>query len=178
MKGGSAQVTEAADSEDGPSLSLREQIELELAEVSDEDQAAPGGSDFAYMPAATSEQSRWLQLTEWTRFLAGHSLPAAARLIDFPVGYSSGLKTQSASYGDSGALPSSPTFDPVLHHILDAFDRVIQRARQSLASGKLNAFDQHRLNSFLANRTARKPLFHHLQEESYRKYVRVFQRLL
>lgn len=178
MKGGSARVTEAADSEDGPSLSLREQIELELAEVSDEDQAAPGGSDFASMPAATSEQSRWLQLTEWARFLAGHSLPAAARLIDFPVGYGSGLKTQPASYGDRGALPSLPTFDPVLHHILDAFDRVIQRARQSLASGKLNAFDQHRLNSFLANRTARKPLLHLLQEESYRKYVRVFQRLL
>lgn len=52
------------------------------------------------------------------------------------------------------------------------------RARSSLREGRLNVFDQHRLNSFVARRSSQKPLIHDLKEETYAKYTRVLKHLL
>jgi hypothetical protein len=57
--------------------------------------------------------------------------------------------------------PSSP--ETLLSILLDSLSRVITRSRISLQKGMLNAFDQHRLNSFIAGRSSRKPLIHQLQ---------------
>lgn len=55
---------------------------------------------------------------------------------------------------------------------------MITQSRSSLRDGTLNAFDQHRLNSFIAGRSSRKPLIHNLREDTYKKYSRVLQHLI
>ena len=197
--GGGMAIDDAPDiHEGGPAATLRQQIELELelAVAEAEGRTTSAATDCVAIPSGTSEQSRWLQLTEWTRFLTGHSLQAAACLLDASDDGAARAVTStrrpsppvdSKRRDDVPSLhlesPPSPSASPsssesVLAHILDALDRVVQRARQSLADGRLNTFDQHQLNSFLAGRPTRKPLLHQLQERSYDRYVRVFRKLL
>jgi hypothetical protein len=152
----------------GSELDLRSQIESNLMDIEASEAEATAARACASSVPATSELARWFQLTEWHRFLEGHSLAEAARLIDIP-----------AISEFSGATDfEDPATDMPLICILESFDRVILRARRSLADGKLNVFDQHQLNSFVPKRSAKKPLFHLLQEASYKKYIRVFWQLL
>lgn len=107
-----------------PPASLEAQVELQLTEkmrVSDE-----AASSVLQRPP---EQSAWLQTTEWVRYLQGRNLGAAAWLIALPH--------------------SSSKPEPDLIAILDSFDRLVEHARESIKQGKINAFDQQRISSFL-----------------------------
>jgi hypothetical protein len=48
----------------------------------------------------------------------------------------------------------------------------------SLLENKVNVFDRHKINSFLAYRSAARPLLHKLQEATYKKYKKVWKQLL
>ncbi|KAK3935013.1 hypothetical protein QBC46DRAFT_453791 [Diplogelasinospora grovesii] len=114
---GSTADTEAAG------FDLRFQVEAALKEIETEE--AEGGAAARGMsmlaPAPTSEQARWLQLTEWTRFLDDHPLDQVARLIDLPVG-----TTQRIVSGwTSGSQPADPVSDPPLAYILESLDRLL-----------------------------------------------------
>ena len=61
---------------------------------------------------------------------------------------------------------------------LEAFDRVIEQARNSLLEHRVNVFDQHRVNSFIPRRTSKQPLWHKLQEPTYRTYKKVWKQQL
>lgn len=109
------------------------------------------------------EQSAWLQTTEWVRYLQGRNLGAAAWLIALPH--------------------SSSKPEPDLVAILDSFDRLVEQARESIKQGKINAFDQQRINSFLrsGSRTSKasdRPLAHRLKEGTYRTYKKIWKQLL
>jgi hypothetical protein len=47
-----------------------------------------------------------------------------------------------------------------------------------MSDGRFNVFNQHRLNSFLSRRTSGKPFFHKLQDNTYKRYIRVAQKLV
>ncbi|KAJ4265120.1 hypothetical protein NW764_015764 [Fusarium oxysporum] len=113
-------------------------------------------------------QSQWLRVTEWPRFLEAHKqeLMQVAALVSLP--------NLATSY-ELGS-PGSP--ETLLSILLDSLSRVITRSRISLQNGMLNAFDQQRLNSFIAGRSSRKPLIHNLREDTYKKYIRVLQHLM
>jgi hypothetical protein len=60
---------------------------------------------------------------------------------------------------------------------------LIEQARDSVVQGKINAFDQQRINSFLrsGSRTSKasdRPLAHKLKEGTYRKYKKTWKQLL
>ncbi|KAL5344753.1 hypothetical protein ACLOAV_010150 [Pseudogymnoascus australis] len=141
-----------------PPASLEAQVELQLTEkmrVSDE-----AASTVLQLPP---EQSAWLQTTEWVRYLQGHDLGAAAWLIALPH--------------------SSSKPEPDLIAILDSFDKLVEQARKSVKQGKINAFDQQRINSFLrsGSRTSKasdRPLAHRLKEGTYRTYKKTWKQLL
>jgi len=106
-----------------PPTSLKAQVELQLAEKI---RAANTRASTVLQPPP--EQSTWLQTTKWVRYLQGYDLEAAARLI---------------------ALPHSSKPEQDLVAILDSLDRLIEQARNFVLQGKINAFDQQRINSFL-----------------------------
>jgi hypothetical protein len=108
------------------------------------------------------ELSTWLQTTEWVRYLQGHDLGAAARLT---------------------ALPDPGLPEPGLVAILDSLDRLVEQARDSIVQGRVNAFDQQRINSFLrpGSRTSKasdRPLAYKLKEGTYRQYKGTWKQLL
>lgn len=140
-----------------PPTSLEAQVELQLAEKI---RAAEARAPAVLQPPP--EQSAWLQTTEWVRYLQGHNLEAAARLIN---------------------LPRSSEPEPDLVSILDSFDRLVEQARDSVLQGKINAFDQQRINSFLrsGSRTSKasdRPLAYKLKEGTYRKYKKTWKQML
>lgn len=148
------------------SLSLEALIEENLARATSSSKNVQDAFQLQVHP--TSEQHRWLQCTEWARFLAGHSLRAAVRLLDLPMEYRS----------DDNFNAEGGQGDRVLRNILTSLARLVERARRTMSDGKLNVFDQHRLNSFLPHRTSTKPFFHQLQDKSYQKYIKVAQKMI
>ncbi|PVH76122.1 hypothetical protein DL98DRAFT_592578 [Cadophora sp. DSE1049] len=73
--------------------------------------------------------------------------------------------------------------EPDLVAILDSLDRLIEQARDSVLQGKINAFDQQRINSFLrsGSRTSKasdRPLAYKLKEGTYRTYKKAWKQLL
>jgi hypothetical protein len=145
-----------AEALEKPPLSLREQVEQALVQKL---QAA--------RPDITSrhktEVSPWLDLTQWERYFRGHNLSRVIRLLDLPSPH--------------------PLFDPDqpdnhLVLILDSFDRLIEQARESLRTDRINIFDQQRVSSFLTRRTTNFSLVHKLQEGTYNTYKKVWKQLL
>ena len=136
---------------------LEAQVEMQLAQKL---QAATAAAGSVLQPPA--EPSPWLQTTEWVRYLQGYSLPAAVELIALPH-------------------PSQP--EPDLEALLESFSCVIEQARDSILQGKVNAFDQQRINSFLrtGSRTSKasdRPLAYKLKENTYTKYKGTWKQLL
>ena len=91
-----------------------------------------------------------------------HSLQAAAELIALPH-------------------PSAP--EPELAALLEALDRLVEQARNSILQGKVNAFDQQRIGSFLrsgsrSSKASDRPLAYKLQEKTYDKYKGTWKQLL
>jgi hypothetical protein len=132
-----------------PPTLLKAQIDIQLAEKT---RAADARASTVLPPPP--KQSAWLQTMEWVWYLQGHDLDAAAQLI---------------------ALPHLPEPEPNLIAILNSLNRLIEQARDSVLQGKINAFDQQRINSFLrsGSRTSKasdRLLAHKLKEGTYKKY--------
>ncbi|KAI3571617.1 hypothetical protein IWW34DRAFT_894631 [Fusarium oxysporum f. sp. albedinis] len=120
----------------------------------------------------TSEQYRWIQFTEWGRYLAEYPLKAAARLLDLPSeeSWNSSNINGDSHYGDKNEKKLQD--ECVLQHILAALRRLVERARKTMSDSRFNVFDQQRLNSFLPRRTSGKPFYHKLQDNTYKRYTR------
>src|SRR5436190_2328083 len=136
---------------------LEDQVEQQLAQKLD---AATAAASRVLQPPA--EPSAWLQTTDWIRYLEGHNLQAAAELIALPH-------------------PSEP--EPELVALLDALDRLVEQARNSILQGKVNAFDQQRINSFLrsgsrSSKASDRPLAYKLHKNTYAKYKSTWKQLL
>lgn len=111
--------------------------------------------------AATSQRypvhvSPWIEKTGWATYLEGYPLHTVAQLLDPPSATEPGLST--------------------LHR---AFDVVVEAARaQVLEEDKINPFMLHRVNSFVAGRSYKRPLHTKLVDGTYRKYKAVWRKLL
>lgn len=104
-----------------------------------------------------TEVSPWLELTRWSTYLSGHSLPGVARL---------------------GALPVHSS-ESLLEILCESIDRLVDSAHRSVCEDRINAFDQMRINSFLQRpRAADKPLMVKLQKSTYKRYSSIWKRLL
>ncbi|KAL5585664.1 hypothetical protein FOVSG1_013356 [Fusarium oxysporum f. sp. vasinfectum] len=149
---------------------LEDIINLQLAQQENGNSAISTQTSFDInlLSPDPRHQSQWLRVTEWPRFLEPHKqeLMQVAALVSLP--------NLATSY-ELGS-PGNP--ETLLSILLDSLSRVITRSRISLQNGMLNAFDQHRLNSFIAGRSSRKPLIHNLREDTYKKYSRVLQHLM
>ena len=136
---------------------LEDQVEQQLAQKLD---TATAAASRVLQPP--TEPSAWLQTTDWIRYLEGHNLQAAAKLIALPH-------------------PSEP--EPELVALLDALDRLVEQARNSILQGKVNAFDQQRINSFLrsgsrSSKASDRPLAYKLHKNTYAKYKSTWKQLL
>jgi hypothetical protein len=140
-----------------PPVTLASQVEYQLAQKLQDQEAVTTS-----ICKAPPEPSGWLQTTEWIRYLEGHDLKLVAQLIALPY-----------SFEEEGNLIA----------LVESFDRVIEMARDSISQGKVNAFDQQRVNSFLRSqsRTSKasdRPLAYKLKEQTYKTYKGVWKRLL
>jgi hypothetical protein len=149
---------------------LEDIINLQLAQQENENSAISNqtGFNINLLSSDPRHQSQWLRVTEWPRFLEPHKqeLLQVAALVSLP------------NLAKSYELGSPGSSEILLSILLDSLSRVITRSRISLQNGTLNAFDQHRLNSFIAGRSSRKPLIHNLRADTYKKYSRVLQHLM
>lgn len=100
--------------------------------------------------------SPWLRKTGWAEYLSGNNLDAVADLLSPPC-----------PYKDSG-----------LAMLLQAFNELVEDARASILSEKVNIFALHRANSFVPGRHFKRPLLSKLQDRTYRTYKLVWQKLL
>jgi hypothetical protein len=58
---------------------------------------------------------------------------------------------------------------------------LVEQARDSVLQGKINTFDQQRINSFLRSGTSKasdRPLAYKLKEGTYRKYKKTWKQML
>jgi hypothetical protein len=65
----------------------------------------------------------------------------------------------------------------------DALNRLVEQARNSIVQGKVNAFDQQRINSFLrlgsrSSKASDRPLAYKLHKNTYATYKSTWKRLL
>ncbi|WKT54075.1 hypothetical protein QSH57_004659 [Fusarium oxysporum f. sp. vasinfectum] len=158
LHAGASSLTQAAHLAPAPAQHTQNQLQREASPI--------------------SEQYRWIQFTEWGRYLAEYPLKAAARLLDLPLeeSWNSSDMNGDSYYGDENEKKLQDEW--VLQHILAALRRLVERARKTMSDGRFNVFDQHRLNSFLPRRTSGKPFFHKLQDNTYKRYIRVVQKLI
>lgn len=147
------QLTDAPD--DTP-LSLREQVEQALTKKL----RVPKPN---VAPRHKTEVSPWLDLTQWERCLQGHKLNHVACLLQLP---------------SPGSLFDPDQPDSQLLLLLESFDRVIERARESLRTDRVNVFDQQCASSFLARRPTNFSFVHKLQVSTYTTYKKVWKKLL
>ncbi|PVH90612.1 hypothetical protein DM02DRAFT_734499 [Periconia macrospinosa] len=99
--------------------------------------------------------SLWLEKTGWITHLQGHDFRAVAELL----------------------LPPAPG-ETGLVALLQSFDALIEDARESILSEKINVFALHRVNSFVRGRPFKKPLHTKLLDKTYRNYRAVWYKLL
>lgn len=99
--------------------------------------------------------SLWLEKTGWTQFLKGQDLSTVALLL----------------------APPTPD-EPGLAALLQSFDALIETARGSVLSEKVNVFALHRVNSFIRGRHFKKPLHTKLLDGTYCQYIAVWHKLL
>ena len=80
-------------------------------------------------------------------YLEGKDLRAVARLLARPSGSKPGLSA-----------------------LLQAFDELIDQARQSILDEEVNIFALHRVNSFIPARPYKKPFQTKLLDSTYKRY--------
>ena len=112
--------------------------------------------NFISSPADSTEANPWLRQTQWDHHLRGHNPVQLAPLVDLP-------------YPD----------EPILTEFAASLDRIIEQARDSVLSQKINIFDQTAINMFNDHQTkAGHPLSTNLQEGTYARYKGVWKKLL
>ncbi|KAJ9634359.1 hypothetical protein H2199_009017 [Coniosporium tulheliwenetii] len=139
--------------------SVRDQVERQLAQKLRKAELSRVGADQTAAAKYPLHLSPWLEMTRWPGYLHGCDLEKTAQLIELPL-----------------HIPDHLDF-PLLE-LLSSFDRVIEEARNSIAHEKVNVFDQHRVNSFIRQRAAYKPILTKLQEGTYKRYKHVWKRLI
>jgi hypothetical protein len=143
-------------------LSLREKVEQDLARKL---QSVNRSQNSVVTQAHSVDVSPWLDMTRWPQYLRGHDLAALAPLVHLPP----------RQVDPQGAEAHHAMLQ---QHLIGSFDRLIELARESILTEKVNVFDQHRINSFIRRKSSDRPLFCKLQEGTYKKYKAVWQRLL
>ncbi|KAJ9634939.1 hypothetical protein H2199_008803 [Coniosporium tulheliwenetii] len=139
--------------------SVRDQVERQLAQKLRKAELSRVGADQTAAAKYPLHLSPWLEMTRWPGYLHGCDLEKTAQLIELPLHISDHL-------------------DLPLLELLSSFDRVIEEARNSIAHEKVNVFDQHRVNSFIRQHAAYKPILTKLQEGTYKRYKDVWKRLI
>ncbi|KAJ5117456.1 hypothetical protein N7448_011088 [Penicillium atrosanguineum] len=105
----------------------------------------------------TTEVSPWLELTQWPKYLQGHSFSEVASL---------------------GMLPDSSR-EPLLAAFAQSVERLIKRAYHTIQDRRINEFDQIRINSFVSRpRIWERPILVDLKPSTYARYQQVWQRLI
>lgn len=105
-----------------------------------------------------TEVSPWLEMTRWPRYFNG------LRMADIaPLAYA-----------------ANPITEPALIVVSESFDRLIERAHQSICEDKISVFDQAQINSFIAGRSGKhdRMLMVKLQKSTFRAYKSIWTRLL
>lgn len=143
-------------------LSLAEQVERQLAQKLTAATEVAIATQTGIGEQHRTQASSWLDTTQWLRYLKGHDLVQAAQLIDLPLTLTTHQRQP----------------EPQLVLLLDSFERLVDRAYDSICTNKVNIFDLHRAASFIAHRSADKPLLYKLQGDTYKKYKKVWKQLL
>lgn len=99
----------------------------------------------------------WLEVTHWINFLRSQNLRFVVHLT---------------------LLSISDSSDYTLTAILQAFDRIIEEGREFVRQDRISVFDQHRINSFIRNRSYHRPILIKLKKATYRYYQTVWKRLI
>jgi hypothetical protein len=80
-----------------------------------------------------TEVSPWLKMTRWPRYFNGLSMADVAPL----------------------AYVANPITEPTLVLLGESFDRLIERAHQSICEDRISVFDQAQMNSFITGRSGK-----------------------
>ncbi|KAJ5215755.1 uncharacterized protein N7498_002162 [Penicillium cinerascens] len=101
--------------------------------------------------------SPWLELTQWPKYLQGHSFSEVASL---------------------GMLLNSSR-EPLLAAFAQSVERLIKRVYHTIQDRRINEFDQIRINSFVSRpRIWERPILVDLKPCTYARYQQVWQRLI
>ncbi|KAI1663260.1 DUF3505 domain containing protein [Pyrenophora tritici-repentis] len=105
-----------------------------------------------------TEVSPWLEMTRWPRYFHGLNMADVAPL----------------------AYAANPITEPSLVLFGESFDRIIERAHQSICEDKISVFDQAQINSFIAGRSGKhdRMLMVKLAKSTFRAYKGIWKRLL
>src|SRR2546429_1066644 len=103
-----------------------------------------------------TEISPWLEKTEWIEHLLGQDLLKLAPLVSMPDS-----KTES-----------------MLVTICEKLDKLVEMARMSMLTKKVDSFDSQRINSFIRHKSNVRSLNIRLQDNTYKKYKLVWKQLL
>jgi hypothetical protein len=105
-----------------------------------------------------TEVSPWLEMTRWPRYF--HSLNIADVA---PLAYA-----------------ANPITEPTLVLLGESFDRLIERAHQSICEDRISVFDQAQINSFITGRSGKhdRMLMVKLAKSTFRAYKGIWKRLL
>jgi hypothetical protein len=105
-----------------------------------------------------TEISPWLEMTRWPRYFHGLNLAEVAPL----------------------AYAANPITEPALVVLSESFDRLIERAHQSICKDKISVFDQAQINSFTTGYSDKRNrmLVVKLQKNTFRAYKGLWKRLL
>jgi len=105
-----------------------------------------------------TEVSPWLEMTRWPRYFHGLNMANVAPL----------------------AYTANPITEPTLVLLGESFDRLIERAHQSVCEDKISVFDQAQINSFIAGRSSKhdRMLMVKLAKSTFCNYKSLWKRLL
>jgi hypothetical protein len=117
--------------------------------------------------SATYNRSPWLELTQWPIYFSGVNLADTVRLIELP-------SSKNSWIDDTGERVD----EEALSSIIDTFDELVEEARETLTTGKMNVFDQCRISSFQRGQPYRRPIFTKLLDGTYKRYKIVWKQLL
>ncbi|OZJ01757.1 hypothetical protein BZG36_05718 [Bifiguratus adelaidae] len=73
---------------------------------------------------------------------------------------------------------ADPAAEPILHTICCSLDSLVEKARDSILSDKINVFDKHRINSFISRKSNIRPINIDLHSATYKWYKQVWKQLL
>ena len=143
--------------ETGYTARIQQRVRTQLQTIATEQQQQQQQDHLGILaPADRTEANPWLRITRWAEFLEGYELRKILPLVD----------------------PPRPT-ETILREFSRSLDRIIEEARASVLTERINIFDQTMINMFTDHATkAGRPLATQLREGTYRQYKNVWKRLL